>query len=64
MKTKNRVIEEDLQELKSEKDYFIKVSEVNVKRGKGPQGTIAKGTRNKLEWILPREVPFGLVYAV
>lgn len=46
---KNRVMEEGLEELRSEKNYLIKLSENHSKRGNGPEGTKSVGFSKKLE---------------
>lgn len=63
LKIKNRVMEEDPQEFRSEKEYILKVSKEYMKRGKGTDGTAKKGTRNKMERG-PRIKLLGMGYEV
>lgn len=49
---KKRVIEEVVQEWRSEKFYLIKIIEENMKMGNGPEGAQKIVSRKKLELIL------------
>lgn len=60
---KNRVIEEVLQEIRSEKNYLLNISEENLKRVNESRGTETKGTRKKLEVRMYRNY-LGLGYEV